>query len=84
MHGLSALRAGWDAFDREETLLLRAMTAQESLDQLLMLQRTWEPQFQQTAALFTLERWAALAEIQARLRRLAKWQEQHGRPLHGD
>jgi hypothetical protein len=84
MRDLTALREGWDTFDLEETRMLRAMTIQESLDQQLMLQRTWESQFQQTAALFGPERWAALAEIQERLRRLAAWQEQHGRPLHGD
>ena len=84
MRDHSALREGWDAFDFEEARLLRAMTIQESLDQLLMLQRTWEPQFQRTAALFIPERWAALTEIQERLRRLAEWQEQHGRSLHSD
>ena len=38
MRELSAVREGWDAFEAEETRLLRSMTVQESMRQLLMLQ----------------------------------------------
>jgi hypothetical protein len=34
--------------------------------------------------LFAPERWAALAELQARLHRLAEWQEQHGKLISSD
>lgn len=78
MRELQSLREGWDAFQAEETRLLRAMSVQESARQLLMLQEALEPQFQQTTALFAAERWAALVELQARLRQLARWQKEHG------
>ncbi len=84
MRELSSLREGWDMFQEEETRLLRAMTVQESMRQWLMLQEAFEPQLQETAALFAPERWAALAELQVRLRRLAEWQEQHGQPVQGN
>ena len=84
MRELSSLREGWDAFEEEETRLLRAMTVQESMRQWLMLQEAFEPQLQQTATLFAPERWAALAELQARLHRLAEWQEQHGQLVQGN
>jgi uncharacterized protein YhbP (UPF0306 family) len=58
------------------------MSIQESMRQLLMLQETFEPQFQQTASLFASDRWNALAELQARLYRLAEWQEQHAQLVH--
>ena len=78
MRGLASLREGWDEAEAVETQLLRAMSVQESARQLLMLQEALEPQFRQTAALFAPERWAALAELQARLHQLAEHQEQHG------
>ncbi len=78
MRGLSALREGWEAIEAEETRLLRALTVQESIRQWLSLQRSFETQLQQTAALFELERQTALAQLQDRLHRLADWQEQHG------
>jgi hypothetical protein len=78
MRQLSALREGWEMVEAEETRLLRGMTIQESIRVWLMLQRSFEAQLQQTAALFGPERQAALAQFQARLLRLAEWQEQHG------
>ncbi len=78
MRDLSVLREGWEAIEAEETRLLRALTVQESVRQWLILQHTFEAQLQQTAALFGPERQAALAQLQARLHRLADWQEQHG------
>ncbi|MBM4457910.1 MAG: hypothetical protein FJ011_09140 [Chloroflexi bacterium] len=84
MRTLKALREKWDAFEADETRLLRAMSIQESMRQLLMLQETYEPQLQQTASLFVSDRRAALAELQARLHRLAEWQAQHAQLVHGD
>jgi hypothetical protein len=84
MHTLRAVREGWDAFEADETRLLRAMSIQESMRQLLMLQETYEPQLRQTASLFASDRRAALAELQARLHRLAEWQAQHAQLIHGD
>ena len=78
MRQLSALREGWEMVEAEETRLLRRMTIQESVRLWLMLQRSFEAQLQQTAALFGPERQAALAQFQARLLRLAEWREQHG------
>ena len=78
MRELSALREGWEAVEAVETRLLRGLTAQESIRQWLILQRSCEAQLQQTAAIFGPERQAALAQLQARLRRMAEWQEQHG------
>ena len=66
MQELGALREGWDAVEAEETRLLQSMTVQESVHQWLALQRTFEPQLQQTAVLFAPERQAALAQLQLR------------------
>ena len=78
MRELRALREGWESIEAEETRLLRALTVQDSVHQWLMLQRTFEPQLQQTTALFGPERQAALIQLQNRLHRLADWQQQHG------
>ncbi len=78
MRELSALRASQDAFEADETRLLQSMTVQESVRQWLALQRAFEPQLQQTAALFAPERQAALAQLQLRLHRLVEWQGRHG------
>ena len=81
MQELSALRESQVAFETEETHLLQSMTLQESIRQWLALHRAFEPQLQQTAALFAPDRQAALAQLQLRLRRLVEWQEQHGKSL---
>ena len=78
MRELRALRESQAAFEVEEMRLLQSMTIQESIRQWLALQLAFEPQLQQTAALFAPERQAALAQLQRRLRRLAEWQERHG------
>jgi hypothetical protein len=78
MRDSSALREDWATITVEETRLLRALTVQESVRQWLSLQRSFEAQLQQTAALFGPERQAALAQLQDQLHRLADWQEQHG------
>jgi hypothetical protein len=79
MRDLSALREGWETIEAEETRLLRALTVQDSVRQWLMLQRTFEVQLQNTAALFAPERQAALAQFQSRLHQIAEWQAQHGK-----
>lgn len=79
MRDLSAVRQGWEEVERAEVRLLRNMTAQESFGQWLRLQRVFEPQLRDTAALFGPERRSALAELQSRLRRLAEWQERHAK-----
>ncbi len=78
MQDLASLRERWNAQQDEETRLLRAMAVQESLLQWLRLQSAFEWQLQQTAHLFAAERQEALAELQARLRRLMDWQATHG------
>jgi len=78
MRELSTLREGWETVEAEETRLLRGMTTQDSIRQWLILQRSFEAQLQQTAAIFGPERRATLAQLQARLRLMAEWQEQHG------
>ena len=75
MNDLSRARAGWDEVEAEETRLLRQMTVQESVRHYLVLQRAFEPQLQQTEALFRAERVAYLEELQ---RRLAKLNELDG------
>lgn len=70
MRDLSTLREGWGSSEEEETRLLRAMTIQESVRAWLGLQRTFEDQLRQTAALFAPERRSALAALQERLRRI--------------
>lgn len=81
MKGLRSLRAGWEQVDAEETRLLRQMTVAESLRQLLLLQRTFEPQLRQTEALFRAERLAHLEELQRRLAALARLKEERGKPV---
>jgi hypothetical protein len=67
---LSNLRGDQRALHREEVLLLRSMTLEESIDQWAQLQRAFEWQLQQTASLFEQDRRAALAELQTLLHRL--------------
>ena len=71
MRELTALREGWELIEADETHLLRQMSVQESVRQWLRLQQAFEDQLQQTADLFAQDRWAALAELQARLQQLA-------------
>lgn len=67
---LRQLREGWEEVEAEETRLLTQMTIQESLRQLLALQRAFEPHLQRTEALFRAERMAYLEELQRRLAQL--------------
>ena len=84
MRELKALREGWDAVVVQETRLLRVLSVQDGMRELLLLQETIEPQLRQTAHLFAHDRWAALAELQSRLQRLAEWQAHHGQPVYFD
>ena len=65
MRELRTLREGWEMVEAEESRLLRGMTIQESVRLWLMLQRSFEAQLQQTAAIFGPERQTALAQFQA-------------------
>jgi len=72
LHDLSHVREGWEAIEAQETRLLRQMTVEESLQQLLNLHRTFEAQLQETEPLFRAERMAYLEELQRRLLKLEK------------
>ncbi len=72
MRDLGAVREGWEAHDEEETRLLRDLPVADGVRQWLALQRSFESQLQETMSLFAQDRWAALAELQARLRRLVR------------
>jgi hypothetical protein len=78
MRELRTLREGWDILEADETRLLRRLTIHESIRQWLILQQTFEPQLQETAAIFGSERQTALVQLQARLRRLVEWQTKRG------
>ncbi len=80
MRDLSVVRQGWEEFERAEARLAYRGSVQHSFRQWLQMQQVFEPQLRATAALFGMERQSALAELQARLRRLAEWQEKHGEP----
>lgn len=87
LHCLRRLRQVWEMdndLEAEETRRLQAMTVQESLQQWLALQRAFEWQLQQTASIFAADRQEALAELQARLQKLAEHQKQHGQSLSLD
>jgi len=77
---LSTVRQGWTQVKQAEARLRCSMTPQESFCRWLELQRIFRPQLRDTASLFGPERQSALAELQSRLRRLAEWQERHGKP----
>jgi hypothetical protein len=72
MRELRTLREGWDTLEADETRLLRRLTVHESVQQWLALQRAFESQLQETAALFEPERRAAMAQLQFRLRCLVE------------
>jgi hypothetical protein len=80
MRDLSTVRQGWDEIEKAEERLTSRMTPQESLRYWLQLQATFESQLRETSALFGAQRASDLADLQARLRRLAQWQERHGNP----
>ena len=82
MRELKTLREGWESVAREETRLLRSLSVQQSAQDLLLLQETFESQLQQTAHLFASDRWAALIELQSKLLRLARWMAKDEQSVH--
>jgi len=76
MRDLRSIREGWDQVEIQEARLLRQMSVQESVGYLLALYQAFEPQLQQTEALYRAERMAYLEELQARLLTLEKRREQ--------
>jgi hypothetical protein len=80
MRDLNAIREGWEEIEQIEARLASRMSPQESLRHWLRLQRTFELHLRETSELFGPERASALAELQNRLRRVARWQERHGDP----
>jgi hypothetical protein len=72
MRDLSTVRQGWEQINQAEARLDTQMTAQQSFRQWLQLQAAFESQLLRTATIFGSERIAALAELQARLRRLVE------------
>jgi hypothetical protein len=75
-------RDGWKQVEAEETCLLRRLTTEEGLHDLLCLQTAFEPQPQRTESLFRAERLAYLQDLQEKLSRLAEWMKgQRGRAV---
>jgi hypothetical protein len=72
MRRLRGLPENENLFQREETLLLRSMSLQESIQHWLQLQSAFEWQLKCTTEYFAEERYKALAELQARLQRLVE------------
>ena len=72
---LRQLRHGWEEAEAEEVRLLRQLTVEESLRDLLSLQRAFEPQLQRTEAIFRAERLAYLEDLQKRLITLDDWKK---------
>ncbi|MBI4770679.1 MAG: hypothetical protein HY784_09815 [Chloroflexi bacterium] len=73
MRDLSTVRDGWEAVEAVETRLLREMTLREGLRDQIALQAEFEPQLQETEALFRPDREAMLIELQQRLFRFSHW-----------
>ena len=78
MRDIATLRDRWADLEANEIHLSSHLTVHESFRQWVVLQQTFEPQLQQTEAVFAPERRAALVQLQARLRRLVEWQTNHG------
>ena len=72
---LSRLRDGWEEVEAEEVRLLRRLSVQQSLRDLLSLQRAFEPQLQRTESMFRAERLAYLEDLQKRLIALEDWKK---------
>jgi hypothetical protein len=78
MRGIATLRDRWADLEANEIHSSNHLTVYESVRQWLVLQQTFESQLRQSEAMFAPERWAALAQLQARLRRLVEWQTKRG------
>jgi len=77
MRDLSTVRAGWDEIAAEETRLLRELTVDEAIRQLIALYRAFEPQLRETEYLFRADRTAHLTKLQQRLGQLAEWRGEY-------
>lgn len=77
MRNLRAVRAGWDEIEAEETRLLRDLTVDEGIRQLIALHRAFESQLQETEDFFRADRTAYLTELQGRLSQLAEWRGEY-------
>ena len=76
------LRHGWEEVEAEEVRLLRLLTVEESLRDLLSLQRAFEYQLQRTEAIFRDKRLAYLEDLQKRLIKLDDWKKKRrGSPV---
>jgi len=69
---LRQLRENWNDIEELEYHRLRETTVQESIQQWLQLQHSFEWQLQQTEELFSDQRRKALAELQSRIHRLVE------------
>lgn len=67
MKALSQVRDGWAELEVVETRLLRDLSIEDGVRQVLALQRGFEAQLQQTEAVFRQPRSQTLIEMQARL-----------------
>ncbi len=67
MMDLSQAWQGWAELDALETQLLRRLTVAQGMQQYLALQREFEPQLQESEAVFRQQRIDALVQLQARL-----------------
>jgi hypothetical protein len=77
MQDLRVVRTGWDEIEANETHLLRELTIEEGIHQLIALQRAFEPQLRETEGLFRADRTLYLIELQRRLSRLAEWRGEY-------
>jgi len=78
MRDLKTHRQGWDEIEREERRFADDLTIVQSVNIFLSLCDTMAPLMKETEELFRQEREAYLTELQARLRLLDNWREQHG------
>lgn len=67
MTDLSRARQDWADIEVLKTRILRQLGIEEGIEQYLALQREFEPQLQETEAIFREQRNQALAQLQARL-----------------
>ena len=72
MKELSQVRDGWAELEAIETRLLRELSIEDGVRQVLALQRGFEAQLQETEALFRHARNEALVALQARLAMLSR------------
>lgn len=77
MRDLKTLREGWDEVAREERRFAEQLTIEQSVSIYLSLCRDMAPQMEETEEAFRRDRESHLTELQARLRRLNDFPQQH-------